>query len=248
MNKEGSIHTAVTKMSKFLREGNWKKCAPDILELIGRSSSVDRVYLFENHRAQSGQILCSQKFEWVANGVPSQIDNPELQNFSWHDNGFEDWLQLLKEGTPVAGPTSRMAESKKYVLYDMQGILSIVLVPVFVEKSLWGFIGFDDCSKPRRWKIPEIDALRVTVSVMGALIEKERMLQKKLVEIKKPQDLLPICSYCKKIRDEQGRWWQLEQYFSNRWKIDFSHGVCPDCLRQYQADFLPRQHEKKGDS
>lgn len=41
--------------------------------------------------------------------------------------------------------------------------------------------------------------------------------------------LLPICSYCKKIRDDRGSWEQIERYIADRSEADFSHGMCPDC-------------------
>ena len=43
------------------------------------------------------------------------------------------------------------------------------------------------------------------------------------------EEMLPICSYCKKVRDDQNYWQQLEGYISERTGFDFSHSVCPDC-------------------
>ena len=85
-------------------------------------------------------------------------------------------------------------------------------------------------------------------SIMGSLIvffltaiskEKERV---KILE-----GLLPICSYCKKIRDDsakspgKGGWVQMEKYISQRSKADFSHGICPDCYEtKIEAEFEKR--------
>ncbi|MDD3088383.1 MAG: hypothetical protein PHT95_00360 [Candidatus Omnitrophica bacterium] len=44
--------------------------------------------------------------------------------------------------------------------------------------------------------------------------------------------LLPICSNCKKIRDENGSWETMEEYFEDRVNVDFSHGMCPDCMKR----------------
>ncbi|MEO0248369.1 MAG: response regulator, partial [candidate division WOR-3 bacterium] len=44
------------------------------------------------------------------------------------------------------------------------------------------------------------------------------------------QGLLPICSYCKKIRDDQNYWQQVETYISKHSEVRFSHGICPDCF------------------
>ena len=48
-------------------------------------------------------------------------------------------------------------------------------------------------------------------------------------QVQQLEELLPICSYCKKIRDDQNYWQQIEGYISERTGSDFSHSVCPDC-------------------
>jgi len=55
-------------------------------------------------------------------------------------------------------------------------------------------------------------------------------LEQALIQIKKLQGLLPICSYCKKIRDDGNYWHQVEEYLSNHSDVKFSHGICPHCF------------------
>lgn len=50
--------------------------------------------------------------------------------------------------------------------------------------------------------------------------------------------LLPICADCKKIRDEHGRWHQVETYISRHSRATFSHGLCPDCVQRYYAELV----------
>ena len=50
--------------------------------------------------------------------------------------------------------------------------------------------------------------------------------------------LLPICSYCKKIRDDRGSWEQMERYIADRSQADFSHGMCPDCEEKHFPDIF----------
>ena len=59
-----------------------------------------------------------------------------------------------------------------------------------------------------------------------------RELEKSLAEVKTLSGLLPICSYCKKIRDDGGYWNRLEEYLSSRSDTSFSHSICPDCLKK----------------
>jgi hypothetical protein len=65
-------------------------------------------------------------------------------------------------------------------------------------------------------------------------------LQSALVEIKVLQEILPICSYCRKVRDDDDYWHTVESYISHHTKTRFSHGVCPDCMRTHVEPELAR--------
>jgi len=57
-------------------------------------------------------------------------------------------------------------------------------------------------------------------------------LEKALSEIKTLSGLIPICSSCKKIRDDSGFWTNVENYIAARSDVDFSHAICPDCMKK----------------
>jgi sensor domain CHASE-containing protein len=61
-------------------------------------------------------------------------------------------------------------------------------------------------------------------------------LQKALSEVKQLSGLLPICSYCKKIRDDKGYWNQIESYIHEHSEAEFSHGICQECAKIYFPD------------
>ncbi len=63
-------------------------------------------------------------------------------------------------------------------------------------------------------------------------------LQEALVRVKKLSGLLPICSYCKKIRNDKGYWEQVEQYIEEHSDVDFSHGICPDCAKEHYPEIF----------
>lgn len=62
-------------------------------------------------------------------------------------------------------------------------------------------------------------------------------LQNALAQVKTLSGLLPICSVCKKIRDDQGYWNRIETYISEHSCAQFSHGICPDCAKRYFPDY-----------
>jgi hypothetical protein len=55
--------------------------------------------------------------------------------------------------------------------------------------------------------------------------------------VKQLQEFLPICGYCKKIRDDKRYWQRVEEYFGAQQGAKFSHGVCPDC---YEREMAPQ--------
>ena len=71
--------------------------------------------------------------------------------------------------------------------------------------------------------------------------EREKLiheLQDALVNVKTLRGLLPICSYCKKIRDDKGYWNQIESYIRDHSDAEFSHGMCPECLKKLYPDLV----------
>ena len=69
------------------------------------------------------------------------------------------------------------------------------------------------------------------------LIDKNETLEETLAEVKTLSGLLPICSHCKKIRDDKGYWNQIETYIRRHSGAEFSHGICPDCAKKHYPEF-----------
>lgn len=82
-----------------------------------------------------------------------------------------------------------------------------------------------------------------------AEFEREKLiteLEAALAQVKRLSGLLPICSSCKKIRNDQGYWQQVEVYIHEHSEADFSHGICPDCkLRLYPKEKFPYLYTDK---
>jgi len=63
-------------------------------------------------------------------------------------------------------------------------------------------------------------------------------LQSAVSEVKTLSGLLPICSVCKKIRDDDGNWNQVETYINQHTEVEFSHGICPDCAKKLYPNYI----------
>ena len=105
------------------------------------------------------------------------------------------------------------------------GVGMAVLFPIIVGSTpmFFHFRALEEVSKSR-------EELALT----------NQKLKKALSEVKELSGLLPICSYCKRIRDDQGYWNQLEIYIRDRSKAEFSHGFCPDCAEKVYPEFFSK--------
>lgn len=88
-----------------------------------------------------------------------------------------------------------------------------------------------------------LESLRAHFS--SRLEKQNSMLQNALSDVKKLSGLLPICSHCKKIRDDSGYWNQIESYIDERSEAKFSHSICPECAEKYYPD-LDIYDDEKG--
>jgi DNA-binding response OmpR family regulator len=76
------------------------------------------------------------------------------------------------------------------------------------------------------------------VRLQQQLTEQIATLRETLANVKQLKGLLPICSYCKRIRKDEDYWQQLEGYISEHSDAQFSHGICPGCFEQVQVELI----------
>ena len=95
----------------------------------------------------------------------------------------------------------------------------------------------------QRWVSFHVNPFRDGISILfrdiskrkNAEVERERLigeLQAALAQVRTLRGLIPICAWCKKIRNDEGYWEQLEFYIKSHSEADFTHGMCPDCARK----------------
>ncbi len=125
---------------------------------------------------------------------------------------------LLSNGLHAEGWYPRLGGMERYIIFDAAPICNSMGEIVLVVETL------QDITEQKR-------------------AERERelliaKLQDALSEIKTLQGLLPICASCKKIRDDRGQWNELEAYISERSQAQFSHGLCPQCIKKLYPGYL----------
>ncbi len=106
-------------------------------------------------------------------------------------------------------------------------------------ESYWENLGIPIDNKDGK----EMTVLEVSRNVTGRVkVEKEKeklikQLESALKDVKKLSGLLPICSHCKKIRDDKGYWNSIESYIHEHSEAEFSHSICQECAKKYYPDY-----------
>ncbi len=173
--REAILEAVTFAAERFLgKAAGWEQSIEVVLQRLGAATGVSRVYIFENYLGEDGELWSTQRYEWVAPGVSSQMDNPLLQAIPWRAAGYGRWMELLSRGELVHGHTREFPEEEQPVLRE-QDILSIAIVPIFVEEEWWGLVGFDGCFAEREWSAAEMDALKAAASTLGAAIRRQRI-------------------------------------------------------------------------
>jgi hypothetical protein len=117
--------------------------------------------------------------------------------------------------------------NRSFGMFTHEALQSFYLLAMVVIEAAWamGFLMMNS----RRME----SELRQSQNNLAGTVAK---LEKSLAEIKTLSGLLPICANCKKVRNDQGYWQQIEEYVSEHSSADFSHGICPECARKLYPD------------
>ena len=108
---------------------------------------------------------------------------------------------------------------------------SAIISPLIIEDKISGTVGYIEDVTER---------IRRENELMEQVQEGERLVEKleiAMAQVKTLKGFLPICSNCKKIRDDKGYWSQVESYISKYADVSFSHGICPECAKKLYPEF-----------
>ena len=145
-------------------------------------------------------------------------------------NGTYDRLYNKWFGPILPRPTVSLIQIINYLLF--------ILIPIlFLGLTIGAWYLRREVSRKTESLRKEIEERNKVEEDRKKLIEE---LQKSLAEIKTLQGIIPICSYCKQIRDDKGFWKQLEAYIHDHSDAKFSHGICPDCVKKHYPDFYDK--------
>lgn len=152
---------------KLLKSKTKEEIFIDSFSLIGKTAKIDRIHYFENDELTNSM---SQKYEWANDGIISHLHNPNLQNVPNSPNPvFDNYLIKNKVYRAYLHEIENEFTKKTFI---EQGILSILIFPIFIQGKIYGTIGLDDCSVNRQWTDDEISVLQILANNIATAIEK----------------------------------------------------------------------------
>ncbi|MEX2513049.1 MAG: response regulator [Cyclobacteriaceae bacterium] len=186
MQKEQMLSAISKATDELLSNRNLYEAISNSLELIGKAADVDRVYFFENGKADDGSKVTSQRYEWSSEDVDPQINNPDLQEIPLAF--FGEFVEPMEKNEIFQAILSKMpADSSTREFLENQHIKSILAIPIFTKEGFWGFTGYDECKSEREWSQAELSLLKsfansISNAIDRNFLEKTLILSKELAE------------------------------------------------------------------
>lgn len=182
--QERILRSSIDFTRELLTNNNLDEALSNGLQMIGNAAKVDRVYYWENNYCEdTKEWKTSQRLEWCQDNIETQIDNPELQNVLFEDS--IDFMGTLAQNKSFNAHVKDMKDGENTTkrMLERQGILSILVIPIFIEDNFEGFIGFDSCETEKDWSEIEISLLKSFVFLYVKAYE-QNLLQREVLQIK----------------------------------------------------------------
>lgn len=172
-NRDRLLDAVSEATSVMLRGADCRESIVTALELIGRATAVDRVYVYENHpHLDTGEPALSQRFEWFRTESDALIDDPARQNIPYGPS-LQRWHEILRRGETIHGNLREFPE-KELAFPVRNGVVSLLVVPIFLNNTFWGFAELDECQRERTWTRSEISILVAAAANISAAIVRAR--------------------------------------------------------------------------
>lgn len=169
------VFTKISEATKLLMETSFHPVhVADALSQLGPSLGVDRLYIYENQPYPiRGRMLADARYAWSAPGVSSVMGSPTMQQISLREMAPQ-WADALQAGQTVSCLASDFPPRVRLVL-TTHNTQSLLLAPIQQGKEKWGFVGVDDCRRPRVWSAGEISLLKALAGGLGTALRHKQM-------------------------------------------------------------------------
>jgi signal transduction histidine kinase/DNA-binding response OmpR family regulator/PAS domain-containing protein len=172
--RRDAILQVVGSMAKrFLSNPAWQSGLNETLAALGKAAEVSRIFIFQKQGRKLDESRYSMTYEWVEDSVKPVIHLPIVQNQTFAPT-FDQWTRTMSEQKIVAGHV-RNFQKEERDFFKQLTTQSVLLTPVFVGGTWWGFIGLSETREEREWMPGEIESIKMVAGILGSAILRERM-------------------------------------------------------------------------
>lgn len=188
IRKEKILTATAMSIKELLDNSDYLEAVKKSFAFLGEASNADRVYLYQND-FENNLFYTSLKVEWYSKNSQALMQNLLLNKLPFHE--ICDLLEPLLERGFFYSNTAELNNLMLKKLMEEHHILSIAIIPIYVNKTFWGFVGFDDCIMERQWSEAEFSALRAFSNSLEKTIEKS-LLNEELKKSKREAETANI--------------------------------------------------------
>ncbi|MDR1028510.1 MAG: response regulator [Clostridiales Family XIII bacterium] len=150
----------VNEMAKMLISSDMERPEDALrrsMELIGRCLDIDRIYIWKS-REINGVPRYMQEFEWIRAGIDRGVTVRGRTGVAYIER-IPKWEELFLKGESINGPITELSEQERNRLAVL-GIKSVLVIPIYMRETFWGFVSFDDCRHERKFSSEDESILR----------------------------------------------------------------------------------------
>jgi len=151
---------------------------------MARAVDADRMRLWKNH-TKEGKLYCTQLYEWSEEVEPQQGKKHTVDVL--YEQDLPGWEEKLSKGMYINAIVSKLP-AEEQLRFASQGILSLLIVPVFLRNTFWGFVGFNDCQQERLYTANEESILRSGSLLIANTLLRNEMTTELELALEKAQD------------------------------------------------------------
>jgi len=162
----------------------------------------------------------------------------------WQENPggiayFYPLLNLIRQKTPVMENFGKNFLARRVIQGELAAFILILTLIWLDEFADIPFLLLGAEHTPTNWR-ESLFETAIIIPIAATIIYYTKILFKRMKYL---EGFLPICSSCKKIKDEKGEWQNIEAYIHARTEARFSHGLCPHCARKLYPEVFPDSDE-----
>ena len=171
-----AVNTVASRLISVETE-DFERSLFDSISMLGKSINVERVGIWKNFK-KDGELYCTQIRKW-SEDIEFQSGKEHTGNIRYSDT-IPTWEKILRSGACVNAIAQDMAQVEREYM-EKQGIISILVVPIFIKDIFWGFVGYGDCVNERVFNDVEENTLKSGGMLIASAILRNEMTNNLIV-------------------------------------------------------------------